>query len=336
MTTDPERLVVKYRRLVQQAHDPSLTLDQKTDLLEEAEYLKGYVCHLRGYSDITVLDDTGQYLEDYFGHVPIEPLVDTDDMPKRRARRVRKEDIKHQLLMYYKYDNRMLKNKTNLYKRMWDTYFMMAKGFALYGVNSRFHYDGEMYTYITHKRLRQSIDAFSKEFIYIATARRMRSLYGSYLPSNFGGRHRIIVLSGDSMDWLYMEPALEMFREYIASDVGNMDYTWCGKGILTPNCLETILRIALRPGKFTIKRANRTDVYYNYSEAMKKYLPLPDDNTSFIENLRVQTLITRMRTEPSSADQERMLYGRYTEEEASDFLNEMEAVQHYADEVYEN
>lgn len=329
-------LISKQRRLIQQAHDPGYTMDEKSDMLEEVEYLKEYVCHLRGHSDITVLGEDGDYEEDYCAYVPIVSTVNADSIPyKRKLRRDRKEDIKRQLLTYYKYDNRMLKNKFKLYKTMWEVHHTMDTAFGIYGKKAYFVSDGELYTYDTHKALKKSIKAFNKEFVYITTARRTRSLLGSYLPSNFGGRHRIIVISDNSMDWLHEDPELQKFRSYITSNQGSFDHVWCGRGILTPNCLETLLRLALRPGKFTVKRPKKTDVYYNYTSTMKKYLPLPEQNKEYIENLRVQTLITHMRAEPYTEEQERMLYGRYTEEEADNFLNEMELVQQYADEVYE-
>lgn len=330
---DAKSLIAKYRLLTQRAHDPDLTLEQKIDLLEEAEYLKGYVCHLRRYSDITVLQD-GEYVEDYFACVPIGPTVDTEGLPSRRARIVRKEDIKKQLLAYYKYNNRMFKTKLRLFKQLHELLILLARGFGQYGKKAVFRTKESSCSYETFRRLQLTYDCFLKEFGYIITTKKMRSMYGSYIPSNFGGRHRIIVISEDSMDWIYSEPELEKLREYLTSDGSVLDSAWCAQGIVTPHCLETVLRLSLRATKFTVKHHHpeRTEVHYGYTDTMKQYLNLSGKS---IENLRVRTIVTKMIDSPKTVLQETMLYGKYTEDQATSFLNEMESIQHYADMAYE-
>jgi hypothetical protein len=321
-------LVDNYRRLIEQSKNPSLSLDAKLELLEEAAYLKGYVVHLRKYSDITILKNDGIYEEDYFGYVPIKVNVDTEDEYTRRARKLKKEDNKRQLLEYYKYSKTMYRKKMKYYRIMCNLYITLSKAFGRYGMNCQFKYDDTVIDSSILGRLSLSIELFTKEFEYISRARGMRSLYGSYQPSNFAGVHKLLSLTDECLDWMHVESNLEQFRNYISDQEGNFESTWCGKGIMTPQALETVLRLSLRPNKFLVRKRStiRTLVRYRYTDDMTSYLPLPEDNDSYIDNLRVRTLIPLITRPFDFTD-------KFSQD---DFLYEMEAIQEFADMVYES
>lgn len=329
MATSTDRLIDKYRALTQEAKQSNLTIDEKVELLEQAAYIKGYVAHIRKYSDITVLEDDGvTYREEYFGYVPIMRLVDTEDLPTRRATKLKKEDTKRQLLEYYKYNNAMLAKKLKYYKIMCDLCSTLSEAFGQYGKHCKLKYKNIVEGYDIVRRLKLSIRTFAKEFEYILRARKMRSLYGSYLPENFQGSHRLIRLTEECSDWMYEEENLEEFRDFIAGEEGLFDLTWCSKGIMTPTALETVIRLSLRPNKYLIRSGNplRTQVRYSYTKDMKDNLPLPLDNTVYIDNLKVRSLI-------------KLLSVPYTDgplSDANDFLYEMEAIQEYADHAYDS
>lgn len=335
-------LVGQYRLLIQRAHDPSLSLDDKVDMLEEAEYLKGYVAHLRKHSDITVLmpntgdfENIGEYTEQYFGYIPIEATVDIEGLPSRRARKLKKEDIKRQLLAYYKYNFVMYKNKMKIHKILCYIYITLSKAFGMYGMDARFKYNETIVDSSELLRLKRTIRTFTKEFGYISRACAMRSMYGSYLPENFGGVHKIIILSDACLDWMSIEPSLSQFRDFLSDEEGFFEGTWCGKGIMTPYALETVFRLALRDNKFVIRKLNpkRTIVNYRYTSEMVQHLVLPSDNPVYINNLKVRSVVALMRTDPTTPLQERLLYGKSNADERDEFLYEMEAIQQFADQV---
>lgn len=333
MKAAADAVIHERRKLIVEARNPDIEYEKRVLLAEQAEKLRGYVCHVRGYSDITV-ERGGEYVEDYFAHAPVAPRTDTEGLPKRRARKVRKDDINSQLLMNYKYSDKMLRTKNKLYVTMCEALRILVTGFGMYGKRAFFAHEDGLWGYRSYMRLKQSVKLFEKEFEYIYTARRLRSLHGSYLPSNFSGRHKLMVLSDNSMDWLYMEGELEGLRANLTSDnEGNFDPNWCAQGVLTTCCMETILRIALRNGKFTTKVQARTVVYYTYTAYMKEYLPISEKDMH-VENLKVRTLVSKMRASPSTELQIRAMTGELSEEEIKSFLNEMEEVQVYADMVY--
>jgi len=322
-----DALIAEYRALNDKAGTPNLTEDERYKLIEEAANKKAYVAHLRGYSDITTLRDGGIYKEEYFAHVPTRIESDTEGMYTRRARKVRKEDNKRHVLEFYKYNKSMINTKTKYYKILCHLYVTLSYAFGRYGMDARLQHGSFIVDSSILKRLKLSIDNYTKEFECIVRTKRMRSLHGAYIPDNLMGSHRLISLTEECMDWLYGEETLEGLRQFVSDSEGNFDDTWSAQGVITPYCLETILRIALRPNKYLIRQRppGRTIVRYKYTKDMIDYLPLPQDNKVYIDNLKIRSLVKLLSTS----------FNKSIEVYKDTFLYEMEAIQAFADQVYE-
>jgi hypothetical protein len=338
-------------------------------IIREIDVLHDQLIWYRGYSDLTEVTEDGHEYDNYFKMIVPGAEFDSLDntgMNRRQYVRLRKEAIKNDLIRYYRYSNRMLRQKAAIMKTLVETLNQLQAGYGKYSENAGFavnladnkriisRYDDVIY-------IRTILQTLTKEYTYIYKAKGIQSPYGASIPLNFMGQFKRIVLTKAAQKWLQNELALRDLRVILTGADSNApiwqmangeaiskpyqshldadqiieEYwpqTYAGRGMLMINDLQTLIRLALLGRQSYYYNNDRKIVRYKYTDDMKRYLNVE----GYVDNMKVRSF-ARTLVETKIPPIHAWFFRNYTPDNELfiEFIDEMGEIQEYADVVYQ-
>ena len=293
------------------------------------EWSKGY-CNLRDYPNEE---------ENYFRFIipgssvrrlTLKEQQNSREYTEREYRFDKKDQKRIDLARNYRYNLRMFKEKQRIYLQMLKAEQRVSTYFDTYGKAAKFKYKGNVIDYHGLEVLRRAIQRFIVEFVYIQQAKSMRTPFGSTYPNNFRGIHKRIILQQNVKTWIQSEARLDRLLDNIDSG----DKSFLLRGMTTYHALDTLFRISLYGETVRIDKES----FYNTTPTMQELLGFPEQ----VGVLRITKYIRRLllsleEIQELDSQHRGFLMGLYEDlvGDSGAFLDEISAIQFYADREYQ-
>lgn len=211
--------------------------------------------------------------------IPGEDLPPISNNFSRTYKKAREDRIKYDLAVYYRYSKSMLNTKIKICKTLRQSVNNMAEGFARYGKLVSFQIKTREGTLTVRYKdmlfLEYVLERFTKEFLYIVKARRLRYPFGAMYPGNCLGVYERIIVDQRMVMWMTNEEELKDFRNYLGDYFEDI---LLGQGMGTLHLVDSIFRICFlgrtRPVKDEV--TNKVQYMYKTTDGMRSILGAPE------------------------------------------------------------